>query len=141
MGTFDVPLPPQQMGRYLTNMTNFRQVGSLLHIRGNVYYDYLENKMKVWTNGFPNTVGVFAANGVADTMFYMHSKASSSLDSFKEDLMIEKMPVSALLEEAVFETIRPNHVKYFSYGILVFAGLSGFLTVFVLARSPKKLSF
>ena len=141
LGTFEVLLPPQKMGRYLTNMTNFRQIGPLLHVRGNVYYDYLENKIKVWTNGFPNTVGVFAATEVADTMFCMHSKATSTMDSFKEDLMIEKMPVSALLEEAVFETIRPNHVKYFTYGILVFIGLSGFLVVYVLARSPQKLSF
>ena len=129
------------MGRFLTSVTNFRQIGPLLHVRGNVYYDYLENKMKVWTNGFPNTVGVFAANEVADTMFCMHSKASSTLDSFKEDLMIEKMPVSALLEEAVFDAYRPNHVKYFTYGILVFAGLSGFLVVYVLAQSPEKLQF
>lgn len=139
LGNFDIELPPNERGYYFNYFTNYRQVGSLLHVRGNVFYDYIDNEIKIWKGGFDNIAGIYAVSETADSVYCIHSKSGRGTSIYSHDLVVERLPMEPFLVESNFESIRPRHQVLWTYGIMLFIALAGVLTVVFIVRSPREL--
>lgn len=139
LGNFDIELPPNELGYYLNYFTNHRQVGSLLHIRGNVFYDYIANEIKIWKGGFDNIAGIYAVSETADSLYCIHSKSGRSTSIYSHDLVVERLSMEPFLVESNYESFRPRHQILWTYGIMLFIAVAGVLTVVLIVRSPREL--
>ena len=138
-GTFDVVLPPNEMGYYLNYFTNHKQIGSLLHIRGNIFYDYIKNEINIWKGGFDKIAGIYSTSETSDSLYCIHSKSGRGTSIYSHDLVVERLPMEPFLVESNFESIRPRHQVLWTYGIMLFIALAGVLTVVLIVRSPREL--
>jgi hypothetical protein len=127
------------MGYYLNYFTNHKQIGSLLHIRGNIFYDYIANEINIWKGGFDKIAGIYSTSETSDSLYCIHSKSGRGTSIYSHDLVVVRLPMEPFLVESNFESIRPRHQVLWTYGIMLFIALAGVLNVVFIVRSPREL--
>jgi predicted outer membrane lipoprotein len=141
MGTFELDLDPNELGASISGFGNYRQIGNMLHIKGNIFYDFKENEVKVWQSGFNNIIGFFATNREADSVLCVHLRPDAAVEINKHDWEVQSFPSSSLLDESNLRVIRPQHILRLAYLFLFVVGSIGLFIVVMIARKPRKLSF
>ena len=141
MGTFELDLDPNEVGASFSGFGNYRQIGNMLHIKGNIFYDFKENEVKVWQSGFNNIIGVFATNREADSVLCVHLRPNAAVELNKHDWEVQSFPSSSVLDESNLRVIRPQQFLRLVYLLLLVVGGIGLFLVVMIARKPRKLSF
>ena len=141
MGTFELDLDPNEVGASFSGFGNYRQIGNMLHIKGNIFYDFKENKVKFWESGFNNIIGVFATNREADSVLCVHLRPNAALELNKYDWEVQSFPSSLLLDESNLRVIRPQQFLRLAYLLLLVVGGIGLFLVVLIARKSRNLSF